>query len=157
MNKKLLLFAFIFKCLIVVAENTNVTLRVELKDGTTNDYIIAERPAIKFESGKIIFTCKSITTEYIETDVIRFSFLGEGTGISELKVGDTRVHYSDDKLVIEGVTEVDQILVFSLDGKRQPATVNKPSKHIEVSLEGLSMGCYVIKIGNKQSIKVLKK
>lgn len=157
MNKILLTFALFFSCLLAEAEDTNIILRIELKDGTTNDYIIAERPAIKFENGKAIFTCKGITTEYMETKIVRFSFLGEETGINELKAGDTRVHYSDDKLVIEGVTEENQILIFSVDGKRQPATVNKSSKHIEVSLQGLPMGCYIINIGNKQSIKILKK
>ena len=157
MNKILLTLALFFSCLLAEAESTNIILRIELKDGTTNDYKIAERPVVKFENGKAVFTCKDITTEYMETNIVRFSFLGEGSGINELKAGNTRVHYSDDKLVIEGVTEVDQILVFSLDGKRQPATVNKSSKHIEVSLEGLPMGCYIINIGNKQSIKVLKK
>ena len=157
MNKILLTFALFFGCLLAEAESTNIILRIELKDGTTNDYIIAERPAIKFENGKAIFTCKGITTEYMETNIIRFSFLGEGTGINELKAGDTRVHFSDDKLVIEGVTEENQILIFSLDGKRQPATVNKSSKHIEVSLQGLPMGCNIKNIVNKQSIKILKK
>jgi len=132
-------------------------LRVELKDGTKNEYILEERPQIKFAGEKAVFYCNDVVTEYFKDNIERFAFICDETGISELNAGDTRISYIGDKVLIEGVSESNNISVYSLDGKKQQIAISKVGQIIEMSLLNLSKGSYIISLSNKQSFKVLKK
>lgn len=132
-------------------------LRVELKDGTKNEYILEERPQIKFAGEKAVFYCNDVVTEYFKDNIERFAFICDETGISELNAGDTRISYIGDKVLLEGVSESNNISVYSLDGKKQQITISKVGQIIEMSLLNLSKGSYIISLSNKQSFKVLKK
>ena len=132
-------------------------LRVELKDGTKNEYILEERPQIKFAGEKAVFYCNDVVTEYFKDNIERFAFICDETGISELNAGDTRISYIGDKVLIEGVSESNNISVYSLDGKKQQIAISKVGQIVEMSLLNLSKGSYIISLSNKQSFKVLKK
>lgn len=132
-------------------------LRVELKDGTKNEYILEERPQIKFAGEKAVFYCNDVVTEYFKDNIERFAFICDETGISELNAGDTRISYIGDKVLLEGVSESNNISVYSLDGKKQQIAISKVGQIIEMSLLNLSKGSYIISLSNKQSFKVLKK
>ena len=132
-------------------------LRVELKDGTKNEYILEERPQIKFAGEKAVFYCNDVVTEYFKDNIERLAFICDETGISELNAGDTRISYIGDKVLLEGVSESNNISVYSLDGKKQQIAISKVGQIIEMSLLNLSKGSYIISLSNKQSFKVLKK
>ena len=160
MNRILLLLYACFYCLKMSAEDINYILRVELKNGTNNDYVLADRPQISFENENVVFLCKSISTSYKKKDITNFVFLDTpNTGVYELKAGDTRISYiiKEGKVIIEGVTEKEEIKVYSISGQmQQPIIKNEDNKKV-VLLMSLSNGYYIINIGNKQSIKVFKK
>lgn len=159
--KRILLHLFtIFFCLPMLAEDTDMILRVELNDGTRNDYVIADRPQISFENDKVVFVYKSISTSYLKKDIRNFTFLNkDDTGILELRGGDTRITYTgnSDKIIVEGITEREQIKVYSVSGQQYLVTINYAGSHAEIILTSLPSGYYIINIKDKQSIKILRK
>ncbi|MDE7455675.1 MAG: T9SS type A sorting domain-containing protein [Prevotella sp.] len=147
-------------CLSISAADTHTILRVELKDGTSNDYVLADRPRISFEGDKVVFLCKSISTSYTRENIQNFVFLEDSnTGFQELKAGDTRISYSIEagKVTIEGITENENLNIYSISGQQCQPSVNYSSNRAEILLTPLPNGYYIINIGNKQSIKIIKK
>ena len=158
MRKLLITFLVSFCCLSeLLAED--IILRVILNDGTQNDYIISERPQISFSDNKVTFTYRNASTEYLKADLQNFLFIDSSTGISQLRMGDTRVSYKEknNSIIVEGTDNNDQIQVFSISGIQYYANVIKTGDRIELALTDLPKGYYIIKIGNKQSIKISKK
>ena len=58
---------------------------------------------------------------------------------------------------MEGTDNKDQIQVFSISGIQYDTNVIQTGDGIEIALTDLPKGYYIIKIGNKQSIKISKK
>lgn len=158
MKKILITFLVSFCCLSeLLAED--IILRVILNDGTQNDYIIAERPQISFSDNKVTFTYRNASTEYLKADLQNFVFLDPSAGISQLRIGDTRVSFKEknNRIIVEGADNKDQIQVFSISGIQYDTNVIQTGDGIEIVLTDLPKGYYIIKIGNKQSIKISKK
>ena len=137
----------------------DIVLRVILSDGTQNDYIIAERPQISFSDNKVTFTYRNASTEYLKADLQNFVFIDPSTGISQLKMGDTRISFKEEsnRIIVEGADNKDLIKVFSISGIQYNANAIQNEDRIEIALTDLPKGYYIIKIGNKQSIKISKK
>lgn len=147
-------------CLKIAAADINTILRIELKDGTNHDYLLADRPQINFEDDKVVFLCKSVSTSYNRDNVRNFVFLDDsGTRIQQLKSGDTRFSYSvgAKQVTIEGNLSYEEIKVYSVSGQQYNPEVTYSSNQVIIFLAPLPNGCYVINIGNKQSIKIIKK
>ncbi len=161
--KRVLFILYICCCCLRISAATadaDIVLRVELKDGTNNDYLLADRPQINFEGDNVVFLCKSISTSYNRENVRNFIFLdGNSTGIQQLKTGDTRFSYSADakQVIIEGNLSCEEIKVYSISGLQYNPEVNSSSNQAIIFLASLPNGYYIINIGNKQSIKIIKK
>lgn len=158
MKKILITFLVSFCCLSeLLAED--IILRVILNDGTQNDYIIAERPQISFSDNKVTFTYRNASTEYLKADLQNFVFIDPSTGISQLKMGDTRISFKEEsnRIIVEGADNKDQIQVFSISGIQYNANAVQNEDGIEIALTDLPKGYYIIKIRNKQTIKISKK
>ena len=153
----LLLCIFLFS-FPAVGEDFGNVLRVEMKDGTTHEYVLAEKPRISYVDEKVVFLYRDISTEFQKADVGRFVFVNMETNIDNMKAGDTCIlSWNGESLFIKGLSETMQIKVFSFDGLERQASVIKSNYNVEVSLVGFPSGCYVVLINNKQSIKVIKK
>lgn len=147
-------------CLRVLAADANIILRVELNDGTRNDYVIAERPQISFDNDNVVFVCKEASTIYKKTDIRNFTFVdGNETGVRLVRNGDTRISFvgNNDKIIAEGMTGKDQIKVYSVSGRQYFVTINYAGSQAEIILTSLPNGYYIINIGEKQSVKILRK
>ena len=158
MKKILITFLVSFCCLSeLLAED--IILRIILSDGAQNDYIIAERPQISFSDNKVTFTYRNTSTEYLKADLQNFLFIDPSTGISQLKMGDTRISFKEEsnRIIVEGAENKDQIQVYSISGIQYDTNVIQTGDGIEIALTDLPKGYYIIKIGNKQSIKISKK
>lgn len=158
MRKLLITFLVSFCCLSEISAE-DIILRVILNDGTQNDYIIAERPQISFSDNKVTFTYRNASTEYLKADLQNFLFIDPSTGISQLKMGDTRISFKEEsnRIIVEGADNKDQIQVFSISGIQYNANAVQNEDGIEIALTDLPKGYYIIKIRNKQTIKISKK
>lgn len=160
--KRVLFILYICCCCLSIsaATDVNVVLRVELKDGTSNDYLLEDRPQINFDNNDVVFLCKNISTSYNRENVLNFVFLDVNeTGIQQLKAGDTRFNYSVEarQVTIEGDLGSAEIKVYSISGQQFNPEISRSSNQVMIYLASLPSGCYIIKIGNKQSIKIIKK
>ena len=158
--KKLILLLLLSCCSqILFAVESDITLLVELKDGTKHEYLVADKPKIEFAESQVVFVCKNITAQYNKADLQNFVFLNENeVGIQKVGIGDTRIFYSEDnqQVTIEGITDTKQIRVYSLNGQLQQVTLNSGNGRIEMSLASLPKGYYIVSLSNKQTIKILK-
>ena len=155
--RKYLFLLFVLCCRLSMAADDDYILRVELNDGTKNDYVLAERPQIQFENGNTVFLCKGISTTYDRSNIKRFTFVRKETGINSLKAGDTRISYfGGDLLTVKSVNK-QQIRVYSIDGREWQVSIDSKGQRQDVSLAGLPGGYYIINIGKNQSIKILRK
>ena len=159
MKKQLSLVFFAIFCCHTRMSAEVIILRVILNNGTQNDYVLAERPQISFGESKVTFTYRNATTDYVKSDLQNFVFLDPSTGISPLKAGDTRVIYREEagRITVEGIDDREQIQIYAISGVQYNAATSQTGNDIEILLTGLPKGYYIIKIGNKQSIKILKK
>ena len=156
--KRLLLLFGLQLCISAWAEdNVKNILRVQLKDGTQNEYIISDRPEVQFENSKVVFSCKNVTTEYAKDNLINFIFTSDYLSISPLQSGDTRLTIMDDgNLLVEGAKDVKSIKVYSIDGKILSVKKIYNEGSIIILLASLPKGCYIININKNQSVKVIR-
>lgn len=149
---------FFSSFLPVSAENALV---VELKDGTTQYFFLADKPTITFEGTKLHINSTDFSEEL--TNISRFRFDPEAdreaVSISSLQ-SDKKVRaitYLDGKnLMLQGVDSVSDIKIFTTDGRMVSAKVNSDSSGASINLEDLPAGVYVIRT-NSQSFKISKK
>lgn len=156
--KRLLFFIFVaFPFTFVNAKEA--IMRVILQDSTQNDYILSERPKIKFEGGKTTFLYKNMTTNYTTADIQIFVFADPSTGIGIIKTCDTRLFYLENNgdIVVEGGSDKEKIKAFSISGIRQDANASTTSDGVVISIPDLPKGHYIINIGNKQSVKITRR
>lgn len=158
MKRSVLLICAIVGGLLHISAQ-DIILRVILSDGSQNEYVIAERPQIKFEDNNVVFLYKNVSTSYPKENIVNFIFEDTSAGIKVLKNGDTRFFYYDnnDRIIIEGINDKDQVKVFSINGIQQRASIDKTNCGVAISLSGLSKGHYIISIGNKQSVKITRR
>jgi len=156
--KKLLLVFSILLCSSVTKAGS-IILRVALKNGNENDYILADRPQISFEGNKVIFLCNEISTSYLTENIQNFVFLdGTETGVQEMKTGNTRFCYSEKGVVrVEGVIKMNGIKVFSINGQQYQPPMKYENNCVEIELSPLPYGCYIINIDKNQSVKIIRK
>lgn len=156
--RKLLLYLLLTVCWPTISTASGIVLQVILKDGTQHEYIISERPQIKFGDDKVSFIYNNVTTDYAKSDLQNFVFTNP-TGIAQLKTGDTRMTYSgdNDHIIVEGLDGKDQVEVYSISGIKQQVNINDTGHGLDICIGSLPKGYYIIKFGNKQSIKITKK
>lgn len=156
MKKVLLLLSVVLIALQTSA--SDIVLRVILTDGTQNDYVVAERPQISFEDGKMTVVYRNMTTSYATADVETFIFTDLTSSIEQVKAGDTKLTFlENDNIHIEGVSQNEKIRVYAINGVQQQVNVKQTDKGCVVELSKLTKGQYIISISKMQSIKFIKK
>lgn len=138
-----------------IADDGNA-LHVLLKDGTSRWFRFDYAPVVTFEGEELTVTSSKYTATYVIDDVVEFRFGDIPTALASPKATEpTVVHIADNTLLVRG-TEPDAVAVFDSSGRRLTPTVRCQPDGIEVSLQSLPLGIYIIHI-NKQSIKVTKR
>ena len=151
--KKRLLSLLALLCLFSnIAINAQHRLVLELKNGRTESWLLTERPEVTFEGSKMKISTSTI--EYERSDVKQFSFSGPDA-LNEVSENELRFVQLGTDIQIFGLTDADKLIqVYDLGGRRAYAKVSIQSSLAHISLTELPQGIYIIKIGNKQSIKV---
>lgn len=135
----------------------NTTLVVELTNGQTANYLLQEKPVLTMEGTQLIIKTEAVQTGYERDLVKRFYFTGESTGVKELSKNALVYRQTDaDHLEISGMSLDDRIIVYNTAGV-QMGSVSRNSDKAVISLRGLQRGIYLVKIGNSQTIKFVRK
>ena len=139
---------------------TGSTLVVELNNGEMAYFILSDKPVITPHGSQVEIESKSVKTSYERTDVVKLYFTDESAGINDVEKDDKNVVFSQtepNRLAIYNLSEKDRIIVSNLGGRMYNDCVSQNSSKAIVDLENCPKGVYIIKIGNKQTIKMTKK
>lgn len=134
------------------------TLVIELTNGKTEIYNLSERPVLSMNGSKLKVETNMVETSYERTYITKFYFTDASTGISDSK--STSFVFSqtgDDEFTLSNVSDNLIVTVYDISGKQFNNSVMRIGENVVVSLDSCPKGIYIIKVGNKQNIKVIRK
>ena len=138
----------------------NSTLVVELKDGKQAYFILSEKPVLTTSGSQMRIESESVEISYERSDVLRMYFADESVGVDDIETDEDNVVFTQtgtNRLAISNLSEKDRIIVSNLAGRLYNDCVSRNGTDAIVDLDGCPKGVYIIKIGNKQTIKMTKK
>lgn len=154
-------FILVYLLLLCTAINTKaegvMALVLSTNDGNDATFILSEKPEITFANHTLTINVKNDNNVFEISNVkqIHFDIID---AIHSPRANTISYSYlSDNLILIEGVGTHDRILLYTLAGIPIPNRVNLTDGRAEVSLASLQKGTYLLKIGNKQTIKIYKK
>ena len=149
--RKLLIFTLSLLLSVVHATaQNNATLVLWHADGTTTDVELYLRPRIEFTGEKVLITSTVLNMEYPKTDILRFTYKGEGTGISAPRQ-DSDYSQDGDRLVFHGINATDQVAVYTTNGIRIPVRLSATSDGLALPFSALPKGAYILSVNGRTS------
>ena len=144
MKKTLLTLLAVLLLTAAQAAAQGPTLVLHHADGKTSEVELYTMPSIQLLADKMVITVQGVSQEYAKTDVVRFTFKGIGTGISDVRP-EARYRVDEDRITFYAVSSSDRIPV-----------ILTPSGHDAVlSLAQLPQGVYLISL-NGRTFKFIK-
>lgn len=132
------------------------TLVLWLKNGQKVFYALSDEPRTTFESGKLVISSNRIRSEYHLSEVLRYTFDGEFTGVDATIADGTGFRQSGDDLDIFGLAEGTEAKLYSTSGVLLDEQNASGSKSIHFTLANQPAGVYLVKIG-EQTLKFMKR
>ena len=138
---------------------TTLQLVVERQNGMDVTFFIHyDKPVVTFDKAKLVVKAEKENFEAAISQVKRFSFKDVPDKMeSTMKPSIDFQKVGEDKYEIVGLESVDDLQVLTTTGKVVRKGVAYSNGRLLVELSGLATGVYLIKIGNIQTIKILKK
>jgi hypothetical protein len=161
MRKKLriilLLLAVWFISVGIRAEGS--TLIIELTNGGKVGLILEAKPTLRFSGSEMVINSQTFTGSYQRTDIKRFYFK-DATGIEETETTGLLVSITQigvNRYQVSGLQSKDRIIVANLSGHQYGICVEDNGIGAVVDLSTCPKGVYVIKVGNKQTLKITRR
>lgn len=130
------------------------TLVLHHADGKTSEVELYTMPSIQLLADKMVITVQGVSQEYAKTDVVRFTFKGIGTGISDVRP-EARYRVDEDRITFYAVSSSDRIEVYNARGVRIPVILTPSGHDAVLSLAQLPQGVYLISL-NGRTFKFIK-
>lgn len=155
-RKILFLLSALMLPLLLLAEES--TLVVELSNGNKSYFKLKEKPIVRMSDGKVFIESKMVETSFSTSNVSKFYFSSEETAVEDIVRDDFLFTQSgDNQYVISNIEEKEHVIVCDSAGRLYNRCVSLNGNEAQISLEGCPKGIYIIKVGNKQTIKVVRK
>ena len=152
---KHLLTVFLLLLVFKAHANEHKTLVVEMYDGSTASFLLADKPKITFASELIKITSERYSMEFLLSDVKKYHFAEKevSTAITET-LAESKATLEDNMLIVTGIDVDETITIYTIDGiSVKQATAINGSCYI--SLNELSNGIYIVTFNNT-TFKFLK-
>ena len=137
------------------ATSDNTTLVVELHDGNTANFLLADKPKITFTAQLMSIVSDAISMVFDRSDVKMYRFVNEDvtTSVKPAVKADAKV--SDNTFLLSGVDAGTAIVIYNANGMvvKQATSVDGGCS---ISLDGLATGTYIVTFNNT-TFKFLKK
>lgn len=134
-------------------------LKVHFIDGTVHNFSLSSMPIITFpeEGRKVVFTTTDGTSlEYLYSDLDNYQFEDIESGINEiLEEDDESVKINGTSVSMRGLRPNSVVRVFNPCGIELRHVVANGDGSVEVSLEDLPKGIYIVNHG-KASVKIVR-
>ena len=153
--KTILLTTLLFPLCMLAADRTLV---IEMNNGHTAFFLLNEKPVLTIVGQQLNIATITVQTSYPRSDVKRFYFTGGNTDdILSSQENKLLFHQIDsDNLEISGLSGKEHITLYDMSG-HQLGHVNTTGDKAIISLSGHRKGIYLIKVGNSQTIKFIKR
>ena len=151
--KKLILSLLVALGFTATASATDDALNLTMKNGTVHSFLLAEKPVITMDNGKLNVATDNATATYNLYDVSQYTF-GNPTAIKGVGTSDSISRNGDD--ILFGGVDAKKVSVCTLDGSCVNAIVSSTANGTIVSLSNLPSGVYIVKADNV-AIKINKK
>ncbi|MBR1593342.1 MAG: leucine-rich repeat protein [Alloprevotella sp.] len=139
-------------------ETVGTALTLLMKDGTTHTVRLASKPVISIAGSDLSITGLWLSLSLPLSDVVRYTFESyDATGIDEVtddKHAD--LDMQGEKLIATGLKAGAAVDVFDLQGRLQRHAVATADGSLSLSLGGLPVGTYVVKV-NEITYKIMKR
>ena len=155
MKKKLLvllLAGFMLPTAKIVAQSQ--TLVLWHADGTTTEVELYTLPRIQMQADKMVITSQGVSQEFAKSDVLRFTYKGIGTGISQVNP-QTAYRVDEDRVTFYGISTTDRISVYTTGGMQIPVRLMADGNKSVLSLNSLPSGVYLINV-NGRTLKFIR-
>ncbi len=158
MKKLKFLFVFIclFACQSLQAQDSRLV--IQMKDGSTESYYLADKPKIRFNEKQLEITSLSLATSYDRSTIKNFHFeKTTSDDINTISANELRIICMDKSQVkLIGLSEADlPIQVYDITGCQYPSTiVNSAENSVTISLTKLPTRTYIIKTNRNKFIKI---
>ena len=147
--KILLVLAFCFVSTKAVSQN-NATLVLHHADGTTTDVALYLKPRVVFDGDLVRITSTVLDMEYPKSNILRFSYTGKGSSISNPQ-SEASFTRDGDRLIFHGIGSTDKVAVYNSDGIRVPVQLSATSDGVTLSISSIPKGVYVLSVNGKTS------
>lgn len=134
-------------------------LVIELTDGSTIKYVLADAPVITFPDTQLRITSSQAETRYERELVRRFYFEDATDDIKVVTVDrkELRIDYSTaDQVTIHGLNDASLVSVYDLAGKQILPIAVADGNIVTLDLSHLASGVYIIALPDHPSFKIKK-
>lgn len=134
-------------------------MKVDLIDGTSDQFLLSEKPVITFDGDICRISCESIEAHYELAKVSRTYFSGYSEGSVSLLENEVTIDYLDNTRVqIKGLKSGVPVTLYSLDGTIALSLETPANGIVSFSLEKLTpKSVYILSINSINKFKIYKK
>ena len=137
MNRKLLTILLMSAFAIAVwAQDHTQRLVVWQKSGEKVYFDLAEEPKTTFSNGLLIIKTKTMETSYQLSNILRYTYEGFATGISEVKNHNLTVAQSNDGMTLSNVPAGMLLRLFDAAGRPLDSQTSNGETPVTFSLTG---------------------
>ena len=159
---KILLLLWLLCMNGVMASEMGSVLVLQLKDGSIQTFYLTDRPEITMKGDSLHVVSSNTAVNYLRSTVDNFHFVDGSTigdNIEHVEKDELRFVYQNSQEVsLYGLTDADKpIKVYDMNGRQCQVQVSYGESSANILLGTLNNGVYIIKIGNRQTIKITKR
>ena len=133
-------------------------LVIETNNSKKHSYSLEDNPVISFNNDILVIKTDKIELSYPISDIAKYYFTKEDTGISSVNGGANNIHFNytnTDFLLIEGIASEDNVNVYEINGRTCHVDIVRNSNSITIELKTLPKGIYLVKVNN-HSFKLIR-
>lgn len=140
------------------ADTSKLCLKVELRNGHIDEFLLAEKPEVSFNGESCVISCKGVDASYDMADIKETSF-AESVSVEENLAGGISVDLTDPTAaVIGGLTPGAPVTLYGVDGTIFLTVTADSDGVARISLDGLASGSvYVVSVNSTKNFKLYKK
>lgn len=136
--------------LLCVSSAKSQTLVLLHANGTTTDVQLHTQMQVKLQNDKVIISSSMLNLEYPKADVLRFTYKGSSTYVTEPSAK-AEMSQQGDQLVFHGVNTNDKVSVYTTNGIRVPVSVKYQANTATLPLSAIPSGDYLLNVNGQIS------
>lgn len=144
-NKHTLRLAFASGIVAFSASAAPIALKVNLQNGSSPAFILAEKPVVKFSGSDMVISTPETETRFERSEIRNLVFTETASIINLDNLSGDRIQYLDQVLSSPG----NEIFLYDISGNLMNQSMD------ELNMKSYPDGIYIVKAGNT-SLKIKK-